>query len=135
MVRFGPKRKLLDAEFPKLCVFYDDYVYNNVIVNNHFENNFYIDKPIQSFLKEFGMSGENLTEFKTEVLKYSKKNLVKITAYIEKVFAAQYITDQVTVITKCYQKKSSGVNTPAEYSHSDDVIYDEPAYSEYKFPR
>ena len=95
MVRFGPKRKLLDNEFPNLCVFYDDYVYNNVNVNKHFENNFYIDKPIQSFLKEFKMSGENLTEFKTVVLKYSRKNLIKVTAYIEKVFAAQYITDQV----------------------------------------
>ena len=100
VVRFGPKRKLLDSEFPYLCVFYDDYVYNNENVNKHFENNFYIDKPIQSFLKEFEMSVENLTEFKTAVLKYSKKNLVKVTAYIEKVFAAQYITDQVTAITK-----------------------------------
>ena len=94
MVRFGPKRKLLETEFPKLCVFYDNYVYNNELVNMHFENN-YIETPIQSFLKEFEMSGENLTEFKTAVLKYSKKNLIKVTAYIEKVFAAQYITDQV----------------------------------------
>ena len=133
MVRFGPKRKLLDTDFPKLCVFYDDYVYNNDIVNKHFENNFYIDKPIQSFLKEFEMSGENLTEFKTEVLKYSKKNLVKVTAYIEKVFAAQYITDQVRYyqVKPIDQKKSSGVTTYGEYTHSDD----EDTYSEYNFPR
>ena len=91
MVRFGPKRKLLDSEFPYLCVFYDDYVYNNENMNKHFENNFYIDKPIQSFLKEFGMSGENLTEFKTEVLKYSKKNLVKITVNDDPLSLLQFL--------------------------------------------
>ena len=39
-----------------------------------------------------------MKQFKAEILKYSKKNLIKITAYIEKVFAAQYITDQVNWI-------------------------------------
>ena len=36
-----------------------------------------------------------MDNFKEEVLAYSRKNLVKITTYVEKVFAVEYMTDQV----------------------------------------
>ena len=41
------------------------------------------------------MTPGQLDSFKEEMLNYSKKNLVKITAYIEKVFAIKYKTDEV----------------------------------------
>ena len=90
---------MLDIEFPSLCVFYDDYVYSNESVSKLLNNSAYlIDMPMQLFLQKLKMSPDQLDEFKAEMLKYSKKNLIKITAYIEKVFAAQYITDQVNLI-------------------------------------
>ena len=90
---------MLDIEFPNLCVFYDDYVYSNENVSKLLNNSAYlIDMPMQMFLQKLKMSPDQLDEFKAEMLKYSKKNLIKITAYIEKVFAAQYITDQVNLI-------------------------------------
>ena len=56
---------------------------------------YFIDIPMQKFLQKLKMSPQKLDEFKSEMMNYSKRNLIKITAYIEKVFAAQYITDQV----------------------------------------
>ena len=92
---------MLDIEFPNLCVFYDDYVYSNENVSKLLNNSAYlIDMPMQMFLQKLKMSPDQLDEFKAEMLKYSKKNLIKITAYIEKVFAAQYITDQVSLFSK-----------------------------------
>ena len=50
------------------------------------------------------MSPQELAKFKKEMLTYSERNLIKITAYIEKVFAVKYITDEVKnmVITVTY---------------------------------
>ena len=90
---------MLDVEFPDLCKFYDTYVYSNENVTKLLNNSTYhLDMPMQLFLPMFNMSSDQMKQFKAEILKYSKKNLIKITAYIEKVFAAQYITDQVNWI-------------------------------------
>ena len=90
---------MLDVEFPNLCEMYDDYVYSNENVTKLLNNSaYFIDMPMQLFLQKLKISPQQLDEFKSEILKYSKRNLIKITAYIEKVFAAQYITDQVNLI-------------------------------------
>ena len=90
---------MLDVEFPNLCEMYDNYVYSNENVTKLLNNSaYFIDMPMQLFLPMFNMSSDQMKQFKAEILKYSKKNLIKITAYIEKVFAAQYITDQVNWI-------------------------------------
>ena len=87
---------MLDIEFPKLCQFFDNYVYSNENVTKLLKNSF-IDMPMQIFLQKLKMSPDQLDGFKAEILTYSKKNLIKIRAYIEKVFAAQYMTDQVSL--------------------------------------
>ena len=66
------------------------------MVNNFLMNaDYFLNRPMVTFLKDLNMTTIELENFKEEILKYSRKNLVKITAYIEKVFAAQYMTDQV----------------------------------------
>ena len=98
---------MLDVELPNLCGFFDDYVYPNEDVTKLLNNSaYFIDMPMQLFLQKLNMSPEQLDEFKSEILKYSKRNLIKITAYIEKVFAAQYITDQVNLIKVTRREKS-----------------------------
>ena len=83
-------------DFPNLCQFFDKFVYPNENVTKLLQNSF-IDMPMQLFLHKLKMSPDQLDEFKAEILTYSKRNLIKIRAYIEKVFAAQYITDQVNL--------------------------------------
>ena len=90
---------MLDVELPDLCGFFDTYVYSNENVTKLLNNSaYFIDMPMQKFLQKLKMSPQQLDEFKSEIMKYSKRNLIKITAYIEKVFAAQYVTDQVDLI-------------------------------------
>ena len=101
---------MLDVEFPNLCVFYDDYVYSNENVTKLLNNSaYFIDMPMQLFLQKLKMSPDQLDEFKAGILKYSKKNLIKITAYIEKVFAARYITDQVNLLSKGSMRSNKSV--------------------------
>ena len=89
---------------------YDDYVYLNENVTKLLNNSaYFIDMPMQLFLQKLKMSPDQLDKFKAEILKYSKKNLIKITAYIEKVFAAQYITDQVSLLSKGLMKSNKSV--------------------------
>ena len=89
---------MLDVDFPNLCKFYDDFVFSNENVTKLLNNSaYFVDMPMQLFLQKLKMSPEQLDKFKSEILKYCKKNLIKITVYIEKVFAAQYITDQVNL--------------------------------------
>ena len=94
--KFGPKRSILEKDFPDLCPYYDNFIYPNRMVNNFLSNaDYFLNRPMVTFLKDLNMTTIELENFKEEILKYSRKNLVKITAYIEKVFAAQYMTDQV----------------------------------------
>ena len=89
---------MLDVDFPNLCKFYDDFVFSNENVTKLLNNSaYFVDMPMQLFLQKLKMSTGQLDKFKSEILKYCKKNLIKITVYIEKVFAAQYITDQVNL--------------------------------------
>ena len=93
--KFGPKRIKLDEVYPNLCQFYDSFIYPNIEVNNSLANTSYtLEVPISVFLQQLTITPSDLDLFQKIVLKYSEKNLVKITAYIEKVFAEQYITDE-----------------------------------------
>ena len=93
--KFGPKRVKLDEVYPSLCQFYDSFIYPNMEVNNSISNtSFTLDVPISVFLKQLNMTPADLDLFQKIMLKYSEKNLVKITAYIEKVFSEQFVTDE-----------------------------------------
>ena len=95
--KFGPKRIKLDQVYPNLCQFYDSFIYPTMEVNNSLANASYtLDIPISEFLKQLNMTPSDLDLFQKIMLKYSRENLVKITAYIEKVFAEQYLTDEAT---------------------------------------
>ena len=94
--KFGPKRFILETDFPNLCDYYDDFIYPNTIISNRLNNtDYFLNVPMVTFLKNLNMTKLQLDNFKEEVLAYSRKNLVKITTYVEKVFAVEYMTDQV----------------------------------------
>ena len=94
--KFGPKRSILETDFPNLCEYYDNFIYPNSMVSSWLNNTkFFPSRPMVTFLKDLNLTRTQLDNFKEEVLAYSKRNLVQITAYVEKVFAVQYMTDQV----------------------------------------
>ena len=96
--KFGPKRSILETDFPNLCEYYDNFIYPNTLVSSWLNNTeYFLKRPMVTFLKDLNMSKLQLDSFKGEVLAYSRKNLVKITAYVEKVFAVEYMTDQVRI--------------------------------------
>jgi hypothetical protein len=98
--RFGPKRPLLDVEYPNLCKFYDTFVYRNLNVSSALnDTSYFLDVTMAAFLARLNMSTAELASFEKEILTYSEKNLIKINAYIEKVFAVQYMTDQESSTT------------------------------------
>ena len=102
--KFGPKRPGLDIEHPNLCRFYDDYIYPDENITGRLNDTSYtLDIPMGAFLQGLKMNTTELNSFKDEMLLYSERNLVKIVAYIEKVFAVQYQTDEVTVIVEYLQ--------------------------------
>ena len=94
--KFGPKRSVLETDFPQLCEYYDNFIYPNTMISSWLNNTeYFLKRPMVTFLKDLKMTKLQLDNFKEEVLAYSRKNLVKITAYVEKVFAVEYMTDQV----------------------------------------
>ena len=97
--RFGPKRSFLEIDFPKLCGFFDQYVYNNQGVNEHLES----DKPLTSnetlskFLRDIKIPVTDWETWKKSLLLYATNNMVKITAYIESPYVTVFETSQVTL--------------------------------------
>ena len=84
MTHFGPKRRLLDEEYPLLCPFFDN-------MNN--DTDLYNDAAM--FYYSTKMTPAQTELFKTELMRYSMNNLVKITAYIESPYVSEYQTDEV----------------------------------------
>ena len=94
--KFGPKRKLLEVEFPDLCLFYDNYIYPDQSLNKLLnDSTLTLEAPIQDFLARINMTEVEMDSFKKILLEYCQNNLIKVVAYIEKVYAEKYKTDEV----------------------------------------
>ena len=94
--KFGPKRKMLEVEYPDLCLFYDDYIYPDQSLNNLLkDSSSTVDVPVQDFLVRINMTEVEMDRFKNVLLEYCRNNLVKVVTYIEKVYAEKYKTDEV----------------------------------------
>ena len=84
MTHFGPKRRLLDEEYPLICPFFDN-------INNGLD--LYNDAAM--FYHSSNMTATATDLFKRELMRYSTNNFVKITAYIESPYVSEYQTDEV----------------------------------------
>ena len=84
MTPFGPKRHLLDEDYPLLCSFFDN-------MNNHSD----LYNNAAMFYHSSNMTATSTELFKRELMRYSTNNLVKITAYIESPYVSEYQTDEV----------------------------------------
>ena len=84
MTRFGPKRHLLDEDYPLLCPFFDNMKNDSDLYND-----------ADMFYHSSNMTATSTELFKRELMRYSTNNLVKITAYIESPYVSEYQTDEV----------------------------------------
>ena len=84
---FGPKRPLLDTEYPLLCPFFD-----------RINTNIDLNRTASDFFHSLNMTTLEKTSFKRELMHYAVNNLVKITAYIESPYVSEYQTDQVWLL-------------------------------------
>ena len=105
--RFGPKRRSLDKKYPRLCSFYDQFVYSNQELMEYLT----ADPPMIGTISElltvyyplegnihpysFGMNETEAEYFKQDMMTYATNNMVKITTYIESPYVNLYQTDQV----------------------------------------
>ena len=105
--KFGPKRQLLDIDYPGLCPFYDKYIYSNQRHSDFLASDQPLDKSINEFLWSIGLpdnydekdnnSDKEWKVFEQELLAYATNNMVKISAYIESSYVTVYETTQVRV--------------------------------------
>ena len=93
--KFGPKRQLLDTDYPGLCPFYDGYIYNNQELSNFLASDKPLDQSINKFLWGIDMPDGNWTKFEQELMVYATNNMVKISAYIESPYVTVYETTEV----------------------------------------
>ena len=84
LTHYGPKRPLLDTEYPFLCPFFD-----------RMDINVDLNSTALDFFQSLNMTRSEKASFKRELMHYAVNNLVKITAYIESPYISEYQTDEV----------------------------------------
>ena len=95
--RFGPKRRLIDIEYPNLCAFYDQFVYNNQQASNDLGGDALLVHSIPHFLfNVLDMNTTQVTSFRKEVMIYATNNLIMISAHIDSPYVSMYETSQVS---------------------------------------
>ena len=87
VTHFGPKRPLLDTEYPRLCPFFD-----------RIDANIDLNGTAFDFFRSLNMTRSEKDSFKRQLMAYAVNNLVKITAYIESPYVSEYQTDEVWIL-------------------------------------
>ena len=104
--KFQPKRHLLDRKYPRLCFFYDQFVYSNQdftkyltgdpqLIGTIFELLTKYDGYPYPYPSSFGMNETEAVMFQEDLMTYATNNMIKITTYIESPYVSKYQTDQV----------------------------------------
>ena len=105
--KYGFKRPGLDANYPSLCSFYDDYFYTKDDIKSKFEafddfggSKEFLNWQIQElrFSKleaKLGLTKEKQKEFIQSVMTYCRDNLARVVLFIQKPFVVSYLHDQV----------------------------------------
>ena len=85
---FGPRRPLLDDQYPQLCPFIDQIPRKSLELT-----------PYQFFNGlRLNVSESDLGQFKKQLLVYAEKNLVRINAYFDSPYLSKFQTDEVIII-------------------------------------
>ena len=98
--KYGYKRNRMQSKYSRLCSYYDKYFYENINITEDGGN--LDDKIGRNFsqffdnLETWGMNNYEKTKFRELLLRYSKENLVRITAYISSPYVTIYEKDVVT---------------------------------------
>ena len=90
---FGPRRPLLDEEYPQLCPFIDQIPRKS------------LSDPLSPyhFFDSLNMSKDDLGKFKEQLLTYASKNLVRINAYFDSPYLSKFQTDEVCIVDMLFQ--------------------------------
>ena len=92
--KYGPKRPLLDAQYPKLCPFFDQINHEGLAADKD------ASFTVHHFFKGLNLSSDELVSFKEQLMTYASDNLVKINAFLDSPYLSKYETDQVCVLKK-----------------------------------
>ena len=110
VTRFGPKIRLLDIKYPRLCSFYDQFIYSNQDIMEYLDKDPPLFGTISEFLTQYspvedyvfpnslGMNNTEMAQFSKELLNYGEDNLVVISAFMESPYVKTYQTDQVGIM-------------------------------------
>ena len=90
--KYGPKRPLLDAQYPKLCPFFDQ------ISNEDLAADVDASFTVDHFFKGLKLSSEELATLKEQLMAYASDNLVKINAFLDSPYLSKFETDEVFVL-------------------------------------
>ena len=91
---FGPRRPLLDDQYPQLCPFIDQIPRKSLELT-----------PYQFFNGlRLNVSESDLGQFKKQLLVYASKNLVRINAYFDSPYLSKFQTDEVIIIANFLQQ-------------------------------
>ena len=86
---FGPKRPLLDAQYPQLCPVFD--LINDIVEDIN------ATLTVNDFYKGLNLSSDKLAIFKEQLMAYASDNLVKINAFLDSPYVSKYQADEVFV--------------------------------------
>ena len=84
---YGPKRPLLDAQYPKLCPLFDLIDLAG------------IDPATGNIYQGLGLNDTALVAFKQELMTYASENLIKINAFLDSPYLSKFETDEVIVLS------------------------------------
>ena len=84
---YGPRRPLLDEQYPQLCPFIDQ-IPKKILT---------IELTAYHFFSSLNMSEYDLGQFKKQLLDYASRNLVRINAYFDSPYLSKFHTDEVHI--------------------------------------
>ena len=87
---YGPKRPLLDAQYPELCPLFDLFGESAVAEIN-------IELGTQKFYESLGLDDTTLATFQQQLMSYASENLIKINAFLDSPYLSKFETDEVVV--------------------------------------
>ena len=89
---YGPKRPLLDAQYPKLCPFFDQINHEGLAADKD------ASFTVHHFFKGLNLSSNELATLKEQLMAYASDNLVKINAFLDSPYLSKYETDEVSLL-------------------------------------
>lgn len=88
ILMYGPKRPLLDAQYPKLCPLFDLLEHSGMNT----------ESGVYEFYQSIDLNDTSLVAFKQELMTYASENLIKINAFLDSPYLSKYLTDEVFLI-------------------------------------